>query len=351
MVGRCRSAVQIDDATFEHDALRRMKRRSFRPLFFVLAGIAALSTAIAFAVTQPVWGAPRGAQPGAPEVASRLEDDVRAFSSMQRDVGHPEGLEGALGAVRERFEALGLPVEVQRYEVRGALVGNVVTHVGPESGPRVVVGAHYDTCGPHPGADDNASGVAGLLELARTFAHDPPGGRIDLVAYTLEEPPYFATADMGSAVHAAALARDGVQVKAMVALEMIGTFSDAPDSQHFPSSLLGALYPSRGDFIAVVGDFDQVGLVRSMKRSMTGATSLPVRSINAPRSLVGIDFSDHRSYWAHDVPAVMVTDTAFFRNERYHGDGDTPVRLDYPRMACVVTGVEAAVRSLATPVE
>lgn len=325
-----------------------MKRRSLRPLFLPALVVSLAIGGTACLVTQPVLTGPRSTSSVDDGASARLEADVRGLTSITRDFDHPSGLEQALELVRDRFASSGLHAEEQRYEVRGILAGNVIAHVGSDSGPRVVIGAHYDTCGAHPGADDNASGVAGLLELARRFAAHPPEGRVDLVAYTLEEPPSYATEHMGSFVHASSLKKDGVEVKAMISLEMIGTFSDAPGSQRFPSSLVGALYPDRGDFIAVVGDFGQIGLTRATKRSMLAASPLPVRSINAPRSLPGIDFSDHRSYWAHDYPAVMVTDTAFFRNDRYHTDGDTPDRLDYRRMAQVVDGVEGAVRTLAS---
>ena len=154
------------------------------------------------------------------------------------------------------------------------------------------------------------------------------------------------TPGMGSWVHAAALRQAGVSVRAMVSLEMIGYFTDAPDSQLFPHPVLALVYPSRGNFITVVGRLGDVALVRRTKSAMRGATDLPVVSINAPTAIPGVDFSDHRSYWAHGYPAVMITDTAFYRNRHYHSPGDTPETLDYGRMAKVVRGVYEAVLSL-----
>jgi hypothetical protein len=152
---------------------------------------------------------------------------------------------------------------------------------------------------------------------------------------------------MGSAVHAASLARDGARVRLMISLEMIGFFSDAPRSQQFPAPGMSLVYPTTGNFIAVVGKLGQGDVVRSVARAMRAATTLPVESLAAPRMLPGVDLSDHRSYWDHGWDAVMVTDTAFYRNPNYHGPADTPETLDYARMADVVTGVLAAVHALA----
>jgi len=170
--------------------------------------------------------------------------------------------------------------------------------------------------------------------------------RVELVAYSLEEPPHFRTESMGSAVHAASLEAKKARVRAMISLEMIGCFSDEKDSQAYPLGVLKLLYPSTGNFIAVVGRIGGGRLVRVVKTAMRAATRLPVESINAPGFIPGIDFSDHLSYWEHGYPAVMVTDTAFYRNPRYHTSDDTPDTLDYERMALVVDGVVAAVRAL-----
>jgi Zn-dependent M28 family amino/carboxypeptidase len=170
--------------------------------------------------------------------------------------------------------------------------------------------------------------------------------QIDLVAYTLEEPPFFRSEAMGSAVHANALKMQNVKVRAMFSLEMIGYFSDAEGSQKFPNPILKLFYPSRGNFIAVVGDFSQLGLVRKVKRAMRGTALLPVYSINAPGWLPGIDFSDHLNYWRAGYPAVMITDTSFYRNENYHTAQDTAEKLDYARMAKVVLALHAALLDL-----
>jgi len=189
--------------------------------------------------------------------------------------------------------------------------------------------------------------VAGLLELGRLLAANPPATRVDLVAYSLEEPPYFRTPSMGSRAHAAALAKSGVHVRAMISLEMIGYFNDQPDSQQYPLSVMGLAYPTRGNFIAVVGRLGEAWLTRRIKGSMSSAGSVPVRSINAPRAIPGIDFSDHLNYWDAGYPAVMVTDTSFYRNANYHALSDVPSTLDYRRMAVVVEQIATAARDLA----
>jgi Zn-dependent M28 family amino/carboxypeptidase len=199
-----------------------------------------------------------------------------------------------------------------------------------------------------PGADDNASGVAGLIELAYLLGKQQLPVRVELIAYTLEEPPYFRTEHMGSAVHAAALRKEDVNVKLMICLEMIGYFSDEPRSQEFPASFFGAFYSSQGNFIAVVGRFGDGLLVRRIKGAMRGGTSLPIYSINAPTFVPGVDFSDQLNYWNAGYDAVMITDTAFFRNPNYHTAQDTADKLDYKRMAMVVEGVYAAILELAT---
>lgn len=287
---------------------------------------------------------------GLPPVSpARLEAHVRALAEdfSPRDYLHPANLDRAAAYVGAELERAGGRVSEQPFDAGGRTYRNVVAAFGPAEGERIVVGAHYDAAGPYPGADDNASGVAGLIELARLVGRAPPPVCVELVAYTLEEPPFFRSAHMGSAVHAHSLRLGRVRVRAMVALEMIGCFSDAPGSQRFPMGLLRAFYPSRATFITVVGRMGEGRLVRRVRRAMQGASALDVRSINAPRWVPGVDFSDHACYWDAGYPAVMVTDTAFYRNPNYHTARDTPETLDYARMADVVRGVYAAVQRLA----
>jgi Zn-dependent M28 family amino/carboxypeptidase len=245
---------------------------------------------------------------------------------------------------------------VQEVAVEEGRYKNIIARFGPQSGQLLVIGAHYDShadaraeitdprgysLDTHtPGADDNASGVAGLLELARLLAREPQAQAIELVAYTLEEPPHFRT-QMGSVQHARSLSAAKRKVRLMLSLEMIGYFSDEPGSQRYPMRVLDHVYPDRGNFIALVGRMGDFAQMREAKALMTGATDLPVHSINAPPLIPGIDFSDHRSYWAEGYPALMLTDTAFYRNRHYHQAGDTFEKLDYERMAKVVQSVYA----------
>lgn len=263
-----------------------------------------------------------------------------------RDFDHPANLDRAAAFISDELRARGLEPHDQPFVVQGRTYRNVVASVGPAGGERVVVGAHYDTAGDQPGADDDASGVAGLLELARLLQASPPPVGVDLVAYTLEEPPAFRTPNMGSAVHARSLAAAKVKVRLMISLEMIGAFSDEEGSQDYPA-VLGWFYPSKGNFIAVVGKWGQGGHVRGVARAMRAGSALPVETLVAPRSVTGVDWSDHQGYWDAGYPAVMVTDTSFFRNVRYHTPLDTSETLDHARMAEVVKGVACAVQSVA----
>jgi Zn-dependent M28 family amino/carboxypeptidase len=265
----------------------------------------------------------------------------------------------AVRYIADQLRAVGATVTFQDIRVREETYQNIIARFGPTTGPWLVVGAHYDSHGDTaagaqdprgytqdshtPGADDNASGVAGLIELARLLSRNPPKRSVELVAYALEEPPYFRNDDMGSMSHAQSVKAQQPGVELMIALEMIGTFSDAPGSQNYPVPGMRNLYSDKGNFIAIVGNLSNFNITRRVKAHMAGATDLPVYSINAPTLIPGIDFSDHLSYWAAGIPALMVTDTAFMRNKHYHLAGDTYDKLDYPRMAKVVQGVAAVV--------
>ncbi len=272
------------------------------------------------------------------DLASTVEHLVAV--SPSRSYENPAAMQTAAQYVFDRFRVYGLTPELQEFQVGTETYANVSAVVGPTQGPRVVVGAHYDVCGDQPGADDNASAVAGLLEVAR-FARenelDLPY-RTEFVAFALEEPPFFGTPHMGSHVHASALHRDREPVRAMICLEMIGFFSDKPKSQRYPFSLMRLFYPGRGNFIAVVGNCGSFSLVNEVAGYMRRA-AIPVRTLKAPRWVPGVDFSDHRNYWALGYDAVMVTDTAFYRNPNYHEVTDTPDTLDFDRMLEVTRGV------------
>lgn len=255
---------------------------------------------------------------------------------VPRDAAHPEKLAAAADYIAAQFTAAGATAERQAFRASGESYANVVARFGPVDAPRLVVGAHYDAAGPYPGADDNASGVAGLLEPARRLRGAPLRLRVDLVAFCLEEPPFFGNDEMGSVVYAHALRAARTPVHAMIALEMIGYFSDRKDSQEFPDPALKALYPNAGNFIAAVGRAQETDLVRRLQAAMRAASPLAVHSLNAPASTPGVARSDHASFWAAGYPGAMITDTALFRNPHYHTADATPATLDYTRMAQVV---------------
>ncbi|MGL4666420.1 MAG: M28 family peptidase [Saezia sp.] len=278
----------------------------------------------------------------------QLEEHVRFFSETvyPRNYLQENNLNAAADYIANHFQNLGFEVEEQHFEAFGKSYRNIIARVGSKEGEVLVVGAHYDSFFNTPGADDNASGVAGLLELASLLKDNPPKHPVELVAYTLEEPPFFATPSMGSSIHARAITASGRPIKLMISLEMIGYFSDEAGSQTYPMGFLNWLYPDKGDFIGIIGRFSDGYHTRRVKALMQGATDLPVYSMNAPAFIHGVDFSDHRNYWHEGINGVMVTNTAFFRNFNYHHLTDTSATLDYERMGKVVQGVFAVVQGL-----
>lgn len=322
--------------------LKRWLRFFAYLLLFLVAGLAVLWAFMA----QPLVSATPSSPPAVEAARLRAHVEKLSVAFYPRSFDNRTNLYLAGEYVRAQFRQAGADVSVQEYEVGGVTYRNIIAHFGPKEGALLVIGAHYDSFEDTPGADDNASGVAGLIELARLLAQKPQQRPIELVAYTLEEPPFFRTEDMGSARHAQLLRQQGRQVELMLSLEMIGYFSDQPGSQVYPIPALGLAYTDRGNFLALVGDFGDFGKMRRVKSLVLGAGSLPVLSINAPPLIPGIDFSDHLNYWAAGFPAMMVTDTAFNRNREYHMRRDTADRLDYARMAQVVQGVYAVTQGL-----
>ena len=288
---------------------------------------------------------------GAAQVdAARLKADVEYLAGIapSRNSFNMGALNRAANFIHAEFTKTGCEVKEQTYKVKGKEFRNILCFFGPEDAPRLVIGAHYDVhFNDNPGADDNASGVAGVLELARMVAAQKPSlaHRLEFVASTLEEQPHFGSNSMGSQVHAASLLKAKVPLKLMVSVEMIGYFSDTPGSQRFPLAVLKPFYPDTGNFIGVVGQLLDRKDVQRVKSLMQSASPLPVYSLNAPAIVPEAGFSDHKSYWDLGLPAVMVTDTAFLRNPNYHRPTDTPDTLDYKRMADVVRGLyEVATR-------
>ena len=199
----------------------------------------------------------------------------------------------------------------QTYVIGQTTYRNVICSFGTQFDERIVVGAHYDVCGDHEGADDNASGVTGLLELARNLESKTLTKRIDLVAFTLEEPPFFRTEYMGSAIHAQSLVKDSVNVKGMICLEMIGYFADEKGTQQYPIKSLSLFYGKRGNYITLVNKLAPGDFARSFSKTYKRKSNIRTKVFKGPESLQGIDFSDHKNYWDAGFSAVMITDTAF----------------------------------------
>ncbi len=296
-------------------------------------------------MAQPTLTAhPRSAVSVDPE---RLRAHVVALSKtfFPRSYRETKNLDQSAEYIRSHFAEAGARISDQQFTAEGRTYRNVIGVFGARKPPKIVVGAHYDSHGITPGADDNASGVAGLIEFAYLLGRHGTDREIELVAYCLEEPPFFANEEMGSRIHVSSLKANDQNVAGAISLEMIGYFSDDWWSQPYPIPLLYLIYPIRGNYIAVVGRSHDRDLIKQIKSGMKGRTDLPVYSILAPEGTPGIDLSDHRSYWSVGIPAVMITDTAFQRNTEYHGK-DTAERLDFPRMAKVVVSLFESIREL-----
>jgi Zn-dependent M28 family amino/carboxypeptidase len=321
-----------------------MLKRFLKYLRNVFCGVALVIFAIWVYLAQPTL---RASDPV--ELASdidRLRTIVKTLSVdfHPRTFRHAENLEKTAAFIESHLKAAGGRVESQNFAVSGDTFRNVRSFFGPESGPTIIVGAHYDSHGVTPGADDNASGVAGLIELAYLLQANPTTQRIELVAYPLEEPPFFATKKMGSYFHAEAVSQESNEIVSVIVLEMIGYFNETRGSQDYPVPLFKLMYPNTGNFIAVIGKLDQRPFISEIKAKMKGAAEIDVYSIAAPTNIPGIDFSDHRNYWEFGYNAVMITDTAFYRNKAYHEVGDTWDRLNYEKMGEVVKAVYNAVK-------
>ena len=284
-------------------------------------------------------------QPQGGASAQKLETHVRALAddSQYRNHNNIRRLNETAEYIKTILEGYGYQSTFQEFTVEGKTYKNVVATLGPKTPNVMVMGAHYDVCFDTPGADDNASGVAGLLELARLLKENERHLKrtVELVFYTLEEPPHFGTENMGSAKHAQYLKNTGVTVDLMVSIEMIGRFSNAENSQQYPIDAMGLIYPTIGNFIAIVGRLSERGQIQQTHELMNLAIQdrLPIQSLSMPSFIQGVSFSDHYQYWDQGFPALMVTDTAFLRNHDYHTREDTADKLDYQKMSFVVDGL------------
>jgi hypothetical protein len=338
------------------ESISTPSRPNWKLRITLAAACVALATGLVFLwrMTQMPLTSYRGPLPplsvAQSELARRLEDDVRYLSVKigQRNIPHAGSLQASTDYVRGVLARAGYPVVEHTYAVEGYNVSNLeVQLVGAAPNePAIIVGAHYDSVVGTVGADDNATGVAAVLELARDLQGTRLRRTVRLVFFVNEEPPYFQTGHMGSLVYARQLRQAGVPVSAMISLEMLGYYSDVPGSQKYPSGL-GWFYPSRGNFIGFVGNTASRDLARRAVREFRRSAKFPSEGLAAPTDWPGVGWSDQWSFWQVGYPAVMITDTALFRYPYYHTAEDTLKEIDFEKMARVVEGIRSVVVDLA----
>jgi hypothetical protein len=281
-----------------------------------------------------------------------LRDHVKTLTHTigERSVRRPENIERAATYIQSQFEAFGLKAESQTYRYRDQHVRNIVADLPLSSGParRYVLGAHYDSVSGTVGADDNASAVAVMLETARIMQaralHATEDRQLTFVAFTLEEPPAYGTEHMGSRVFAARAKQEGQVIDGMICLEMVGYTCREPGCQHYPFPLQFLGYPKEGTFIGIVGNVNSLRFSRELRDSFRSNPNLPVVSLTVPFDgwiLPAVRLSDHASFWSKGYRAVMVTDSAYFRNPHYHTPSDTMETLDFSFMAELVMNLVA----------
>jgi Peptidase family M28 len=334
---------------------RRMSLLAILALLVLLALLAAGYGALHYMTAVP--GKPhRGALPAltAEEaaLATSLERHIATIAAREHNVAHYDELEQVARYIEATLASFGYAAGRQEFLADGKPVRNVDATIEPladKADPEViVVGAHYDSARGTPGANDNASGAAAVIELARLLRDldGTSGKRIRLVLFVNEEPPYFRTEAMGSLNYARALAERHERVIAMYSLETIGYYSSEPGSQLYPAPF-GLIFPDRGDFVAFVGLLGSRPLLQKTMRSFRSHTSFPTIGGVAPSFVPGIAWSDHWAFAAHGFQAVMITDTAPFRYPHYHRPSDTPDKVDAENLARVVKGIERVIRDLA----
>ncbi|MBF0380297.1 MAG: M28 family peptidase [Magnetococcales bacterium] len=280
----------------------------------------------------------------------RLKRDVAilAFEIGERNIWYKDELKAAAQYINGEFIKAGYSPQSQHYTARGVEVENIyaIKPGNSKADEVVVVGGHYDSVLGSPGANDNASGTAAVLELARLLADKPLAKTIHFVTFVNEEPPFFKKSDMGSLVYAKELNKRGVKVSAMLSLETIGYYSQKPSSQRFPFPL-GFFYPETGNFIGFVANTSSKGLLEQAISTFRATTPFPSEGVAAPAWVMGIDWSDQWAFWKQGYPALMITDTAPYRYPQYHSATDLPDKISYESYSRVVTGLGSVVTDLA----
>jgi Peptidase family M28 len=291
-----------------------------------------------------------------------LREELRAnVQKLAGEIGernmwqYPQ-LNAAADFIEESFSRAALRTRRDSYEMRGQLCHNIEAEIPGNRPEIIVIGAHYDSVFGSPGANDNGSGVAAVLALAQRFAaretersppRRTPNKTLRFVAFVNEEPPYFLSGEMGSLVYARRCKQRGDKISAMISLETIGYFSDAPHSQTYPAPGLGVFYPRIGNFIGFVSNVQSRALLRRVIALFRKHAKIPSEGAALPAFVPGVSWSDQWSFWQQGYPAIMVTDTAPFRYPYYHSSNDTPDKLDYDRFALVVSGMEKVIEQLA----
>lgn len=341
---------------------RQVRSRLQRAMIWalgILVVLALAGAALAWVVWKSLLAMPgtshHGPLPPADEaleqLAAELREDVEGLAGrigLRHPLGEPGGYARAADWVERQLAFIGYAVESQQYRLAGFPAWNFEAEVpGRSSDEIVLVGAHYDSAMNTPGANDNASGVAALLALARRFYGRPMDRTVRFVAFAAEEWPFFQTEKMGSWVYARMCRKRGDRLVAVINLETIGYYTDAPGSQRYPL-IVGPLYPKTGNFVAIVGDPTSAELVRRVVAAFRQSEPFPCEGAALPRLVRAIGLSDHWAFWQEGYPAVMVTDTAMFRYPYYHRPEDTAEKIDYDRLARVVRGLQHVVEALAT---
>src|SRR6476469_6782361 len=274
----------------------------------------------------------------------------------ERNMWHYAQLNAAADFIEDSFSQAGLRTRRDSYDVRGQPCHNIEAEIPGNRPEIIVIGAHYDSVFGSPGANDNGSGAAAVLALAKRFAagetertapRRTPKKTLRFVAFVNEEPPYFLSGEMGSQVYARRCKERGDKISAMISLETIGYFSDAPHSQTYPSPGLGLLYQKVDNFIDFVSNVKSRALLRRVIAVFRKQANIPSEGASLPAFIPGVSWSDQWSFWQHGYRAIMVTDTAPFRYPYYHSSTDTPDKLDYDRFTLVVSGMEKVIQELA----
>jgi len=281
----------------------------------------------------------------------RLRQDVveLAVNIGERNVFRPNQLHRAADFIRNTWKKQGYKVSTQTYKVRGIPSENLWVELKGSDLPEeiILIGAHYDSVIGSPGANDNGSAVAALLELSRAFSKmAKPRRTLRFAAFVNEEPPFFLTNQMGSQVYAREAAKKKEKISAMISLETIGYYTDKPRSQAYPP-LLSAFYPNKGNFIAAVGNIASRRLVKKFTGYFKASSDFPCECLAAPQILPGVNWSDHASFWKYGYPAIMITDTAIYRYPHYHQATDEADKINYPEYAKVVYGLTKAIGRVA----